>query len=47
MKVNEILLQNAMSLLNAHQQEVNSKADEILSIGCSWCGMGCSGIVGG
>ena len=41
MKLNEILL------LNAHQQEVNAKADEILSIGCSWCRMGCTDIVGG
>lgn len=45
MKVSSNVLSNARQIVAASQAQV-SASQKISSIGCSWCGMGCDGIVG-
>lgn len=47
MKVEESLLQEAQELLEANARTIREVEDDIVSVGCSFCGLGCSGIVGG
>lgn len=45
MKVSSNVLSNARQIVAASQAQVAAN-QKISSIGCSWCGMGCDGIVG-
>lgn len=45
MKVSSNVLSNARQIVAAGQAQV-AVNQKISSIGCSWCGMGCDGIVG-
>ena len=46
MKVNDSLMAEAIELLQDNQELIADTKRET-SVGCSGCGMGCSGIVGG
>ena len=48
MQIDEALLKDVQALLDENQIELEAlETKEILSVGCSFCGLGCSGIVGG
>lgn len=46
MKVEESLLQEAMEMVEANARTTQEVEGDIVSVGCSFCGLGCSGIVG-
>ena len=47
MQIDDALLKDAQVLLDENQVELEAiETKEILSAGCSFCGLGCSGIVG-
>ncbi|WP_251622898.1 hypothetical protein [Odoribacter lunatus] len=46
MKVDESLLQEAMNLVTASAKITKEVEKDVISAGCSFCGLGCEGIVG-
>ncbi len=46
MKVDESLLQEAMEMVEANARTAREVENDVISASCSFCGMGCSGIVG-
>lgn len=46
MKLENSLLQQATELLNANQENISKTLTETVSVSCSGCGAGCSGIIG-
>jgi hypothetical protein len=42
----EMHLQKAQEMIAQHTSELAALSSEISTVGCSWCGLGCSGIVG-
>ncbi|MFR9507795.1 MAG: hypothetical protein SNH27_13860 [Rikenellaceae bacterium] len=46
MKLENSLLEQATELLKANQESISKSEVETVSVSCSGCGAGCSGIVG-